>query len=70
MGAPNLGSGIDPIYNAVNVVELVEEKGTAILLMPVPSRLQLIDLSDGIAKKITIQFYSDAREALLKALGD
>ncbi len=29
---------------------------------------QLIDLSDEMATKIDIQFYSDARDALLKAI--
>jgi len=36
--------------------------------MPVSSRKQLFDLSDDMATKINIQFYSDAREALVKAL--
>ena len=70
VGALNLGGGIDPVYNAVSIAELAVEKGAAILLMPVSSRRQLIDLSDDMATKITIQFYTDAREALLKALGD
>jgi ATP-dependent Lon protease len=38
--------------------------------MPVSARKQLFDLSDDMATKITVQFYADAREALLKALGD
>jgi ATP-dependent Lon protease len=36
--------------------------------MPVACRRQLIDLSDEMATKIDIQFYSDARDALLKAM--
>ncbi len=69
-GSTILGGGIDPVYNAVNIAELAVEKGATILLMPVSARKQLFDLSDDMATKITIQFYSDAREALLKALGD
>ena len=70
VGSLNLGGGIDSIYNAVSVAELAVEKGAVTLLMPVSSRRQLLDLSDDMATKIDIQFYADAREALLKALGD
>jgi ATP-dependent Lon protease len=70
VGGLNLGGTIDPVYNAVGLAELAVEKGASILLMPVSSRKQLFDLSDDMATKITIQFYGDAREALLKALGD
>jgi len=70
VGGLNLGGGIDPVYNAVSLAELAVEKGAVTLLMPVSARKQLFDLSDDMATKITIQFYSDAREALLKALGD
>ncbi len=34
--------------------------------MPVSARKQLFDLSDDMATKIDIQFYTDSREALLK----
>jgi ATP-dependent Lon protease len=70
VGGLNLGGGIDPVYNAVGLAELAVEKGAVTLLIPVSARKQLFDLSDDMATKITIQFYSDAREALLKALSD
>ncbi|MBK9093485.1 MAG: BREX system Lon protease-like protein BrxL [Anaerolineae bacterium] len=70
VGALNLGGGLDPIYNAVNVAELAVEKGAAMLLIPISARRQLNELSDEMAMKLTILFYADAREALLKALGD
>ena len=38
--------------------------------MPVSSRQQLFDLSDDIATKVTVVFYNDAREALIKAISD
>jgi predicted ATP-dependent Lon-type protease len=44
------------------------EKGASALLMPVSCRRQLFELSDDMATKIDIQFYSDARDALLKAI--
>jgi len=68
VGGVNLGGSIEPIYNAVSVAELAIEKGAATLLMPVSSRRQLYDLSDDMATKVDVQFYSDVRDALLKAL--
>lgn len=68
VGEINLGGSIEPIYNAVTIVEIAVEKGATALLMPVTCRKQLFDLSDDMATKIDIQFYSDAREVLLKAV--
>jgi len=70
VGSLNLGGAIDPVYNPVSLAELAVEKGASTLLMPVSARKQLVDLSDDMATRITIQFYGDAREALIKALGD
>jgi energy-coupling factor transporter ATP-binding protein EcfA2 len=53
---------------ATAVAEIAVEKGASALLMPVACRRQLFDLSDDMATKIDIQFYSDARDALLKAI--
>jgi ATP-dependent Lon protease len=44
------------------------EKGADTVLMPVSSRKQLFELSDEMATRINIQFYSDTPDALLKAL--
>ena len=70
VGGLNLGGGMDPVYNAVSVAELAVEKGATSLLIPISARRQLNELSDEIATKISILFYSDVREALFKALGD
>ena len=70
VGGLNLGGGIDPVYNAVGLAELAIEKGATTLLMPISVRRQLFELSDEMATRIVVQFYADAREALLKALGD
>jgi ATP-dependent Lon protease len=67
-GELNLGGSIEPIHNAVTITEIAVEKGATALLMPVSSRKQLVDLSDDMATKIDVQFYSDARDALLKAM--
>lgn len=61
---------MDPIYNAVSIAELAVEKGASILLMPLNSRRQLNDLSDELITKINIQFYSDAKDCLVKSLLD
>lgn len=68
VGEINLGGSIEPIHNPINVAEIAVEKGATALLMPVACRRQLIDLSDDMATKVDIQFYSDARDALLKAM--
>jgi ATP-dependent Lon protease len=68
VGELNLGGSIEMVHNPVSIVEIAVEKGASKLLLPVSTRKQLIDLSDEMATKIDIQFYSDARDALLKAL--
>lgn len=68
IGEINLGGSIEPIHNAVTLVEMAVEKGAQAVLMPVTSRRQLFDLSDDMATKVDTQFYQDARDALLKAL--
>jgi len=68
VGEINVGGSIEPIYNAVNIIELSVEKGAQVVLMPVSCRRQLFDLSDSMATKVDVQFYADARDVLLKAL--
>ncbi|MBF9018799.1 MULTISPECIES: protease Lon-related BREX system protein BrxL [unclassified Oceanispirochaeta] len=68
VGEINLGGSIEPLHNPVSIVEIGVEKGATAVLIPVACRRQLIDLSDDMATKVDIQFYSDARDALLKAI--
>ncbi len=70
VGGLNLGGALDPVYNAVSVAELAVEKGAASLLIPISARKQLNDLSDDMAMKLSILYYADLREALLKALAE
>lgn len=70
VGEINLGGSIEPVHNAVTIAEIAVEKGATSLLMPVACRRQLVDLSDDMATKIDIQFYSDARDALLKSMSE
>lgn len=70
VGGVTLGGSIEPVYNAVSIAELAVERGASFLLMPVSSRKELYDLSDDMATKVDIQFYSDVRDALLKAITD
>jgi ATP-dependent Lon protease len=67
-GQLNLGGSIDPIANAVNMAELAVEKGATTLLVPISARRQLMDLSDDMAAKLSVQFYVDGRDALLKGM--
>jgi ATP-dependent Lon protease len=68
VGEINLGGSIEPVHNPVTITEIAVEKGATAILMPVACRRQLFDLSDEMATKIDVQFYSDARDALLKAM--
>lgn len=68
VGEINLGGSIEPVMNPVTVAEIAVEKGATAVLLPVSCRRQLLDLSDDMATKIDIQFYADARDALLKAI--
>ncbi len=69
-GAINLGGTVDTLHNPVALAELAVEKSAAILLVPISARRALFDLPDDLAAKIDIQYYTDARDALLKALAD
>lgn len=66
VGEINLGGSIEPIMNAVNIAELAVEKRASALLMPVTARRMLYELSDDMATKVDIQFYQDAKDALLR----
>ncbi|MDP9766501.1 BREX system Lon protease-like protein BrxL [Deinococcus enclensis] len=68
VGGLNLGGGIDPLYNAVDVAELAIEKRAATLLVPISARRQMNELSDEMITRINLLYYTDARDALLKAL--
>ena len=70
VGALNLGGSVEPLANAAGVVEAAVEKGASVVLMPVSARKQLFDLSDDMATRVNVQFYSDTPDALLKALSD
>ena len=68
VGEINLGGSIEPVHNPVTIAEIAVEKGAGALLMPVGCRRQLFDLSDDMATKVDIQFYQDAKDALLKGI--
>jgi hypothetical protein len=65
----DLGGGRDPVSNAVNLAQVASELGGETLMIPVSARRQPNDLSDEMATKISVLYYADAREALIKALG-
>jgi len=70
VGGLNLGGSVDPLYNVIDVVELAVEKGATTVLVPVSSRKQLFDLTDDMAAKVNVMFYTDARDALIKAVAE
>ena len=70
VGQLNLGGSLDIIYNAVNLAELAVEKGATTLLIPLNARKQLNELSDEMITKINIQYYTDLKDCLIKAILD
>jgi len=70
VGGLNLGGSIEPVYNASTLVEIAVEKGAAHVLMPVSARKQLNDLPDDVVTKVTLFYYNDPRDALIKGLGE
>lgn len=70
VGQLNLGGSLDTIYNAVNLAELAVEKGATTLLIPLNARKQLNELSDEMITKINIQYYTDLKDCLIKAIAD
>jgi ATP-dependent Lon protease len=68
VGQLNLGGSLDLVYGAVNIAEIAVEKGATTLMIPVSARKQLNDLSDDMITKINIQYYTDLRDCLMKAL--
>ena len=70
VGQLNLGGSVDLVYNAVNLAELSVEKGATTILIPLNARKQLNELSDDMVTKINIQYYTDLKDCLIKALLD
>jgi ATP-dependent Lon protease len=67
-GPLNLGGSTELLPNAVELAEMAIDKSATTLLMPISARKQLFDLPDVAATKLNIEFYSDAPDALLKAV--
>lgn len=68
VGSLNLGGSVEMIPNAVAVAEVAIEKHASTLLVPVAARRQLNELPDELWTKISIEFYSDAADAVFKAM--
>ena len=70
VGNLSLGGGVETVLNAAALAEHAMEKGATGLLLPVSARRQLLDVSDEVATKVSFLFYSDAQDALVKALAE
>ncbi len=58
------------VANAVQVAELAVDKQAQALLMPISSRRQLHGLPDDLWIRISIEFYRDVSDGVLKSLVD
>lgn len=70
VGNLTLGGGVETVLNAAGLAELAMEKGASALLVPVSARRQLLDVSDEVATRVSVLYYADAKDALLKALDE
>ncbi len=70
VGSLTLGGSVEPVSNPISAIELAVDKGATTILIPVSARKELFDLSDDMATRINILFYSDTADALLKALAE
>ncbi len=70
VGSMNLGGSCELLANAVAIAELAIDKQAITLLVPISARRQLNDLPDDLWTKISIEFYSDAKDAFMKALAE
>lgn len=70
VGNLTLGGGVETVLNAAALAEHAMEKGASTLLLPVSARRQLLDVTDEVATKVSFLFYSDAQDALVKALDE
>ena len=68
VGGINLGGSIEQVHKPIDVVEHALSKGAATVLIPVSCRHPLVDLSDDAETKVQLLYYSDAADALTKAL--
>jgi ATP-dependent Lon protease len=70
VGGMSVGGTLEPVYNALDMAELAAEKGASAIVLPVSSRKQMNEMSDDLAARLTIIYYTDSRDALLKVLGE
>lgn len=68
VGGINLGGSIEHVHNPVDLVEHALSKGATSVLIPVACRRALVELSDDAATRVQLLYYSDAADALRKAL--
>lgn len=70
VGGMSVGGTLEPVYNALDMAELAAEKGATAIVLPVSSRKQMNEMSDELAARLTVIYYTDPRDALLKILGE
>ncbi len=66
----SVGGTPEPVYNALDMAELAAEKGATAIVLPVSSGKQMNEMSDDLAARMTVIYYTDPIDALLKVLGE
>jgi ATP-dependent Lon protease len=67
-GGLNLGGSVDPVHDVTRFAELAVGRGASRILLPVSAHQQLSHLPEEVAAKLSLLFYSDVSDALVKAL--
>ncbi len=67
-GPLNLGGSLERIPDPVAIAELAVDKQATVLLMPVGTRRELMNLPDDLWTKVNIEFYRDAEDGVFKVL--
>jgi len=69
-GGMSVGGTLEPVYNALDMAELAAEKGALAIVLPVSCRKQMNDMSDELAARLMVLYYTEPRDALLKMLDE
>jgi len=69
-GGMSVGGTLEPVYNALDMAELAAEKGALAIVLPVSCRKQMNDMSDELAARLVVLYYTEPRDALLKMLDE
>ena len=69
-GGMSVGGTLEPVYNALDMADLAAEKGASAIVLPVSCRKQMNEMSDDLAARLIVLYYTEPRDAVLKILDE